>query len=153
MSKYDDYQPVDFNNVTVQWAHVHRPDEYRGSKKFKLEIVFGDDDKEKAASLKDNENFNVREKGGKTILALSKDYDKAKYVDANGNKCIQCVGPDGKTPFTEDIGNGSVINIKATAKKWDVTDKVTLYLEKIQVVNHVAYAGGSGFEDVSGNPF
>jgi hypothetical protein len=62
-----------------------------------------------------------------------------------------------KEPFTDDIGNGSVCNIAVTLFPWE-RDKgkrkgILLYLNAVQVVNHVAYnAGGTDvFDVVDGN--
>jgi len=56
----------------------------------------------------------------------------------------------------EDIGNGSVCNIAVTLFPWakSKTQKGTLlYLNAIQVVNHVPYSAGGGdvFDAVEGN--
>jgi hypothetical protein len=151
MTDYNDYVGVKFSNVKIQWAKLATPDEFKGSKKFKLEMYFETADELAQSEVYKLENFNVREKNDRVILAMSKEFSRAKYVGPNGNVCIQVVGPDGVTPFTEELGNGTVVNINGTAKKWDVTDKVTLYIDEVQVVSHVAYAGGGGFSSVTPN--
>jgi hypothetical protein len=152
MTDYNNYVGVKFSNVKVQWAKLSTPDEFRGSKKFKLEMYFESADELEKSEVYKTENFNVRTKNDKVILGMSKDFDKAKFRGADGLPCIQVVGPDGVTPFTDDIGNGTVVNINGTAKKWDVSDKVTLYIDEVQVVEHVAYAGGGGFASVTAEP-
>lgn len=52
-------------------------------------------------------------------------------------------------PFTEDIGNGSVCNINVTLFPWKIGQQsgIKLYLNAMQVVNHVAYrTGGDDFD-------
>lgn len=54
-------------------------------------------------------------------------------------------------PFPEDIGNGSVCNINVTLFPWKMGPRsgIKLYLNAVQVVNHVAYsAGGDDFDPV-----
>jgi len=143
--KFEDYQPVSFSNKKVQWCKLQTPDEYKGKKSWTLQLIYDmTDPQDKAeADLLLASGFNIREKNGVTFLAVKKDADK-------NPDCPHCVGPDGKTPFTDEIGNGSVVNVNASAKKWDVCDTITLYIEGVQVVEHVAYAKGAGFGDVTG---
>ena len=54
-------------------------------------------------------------------------------------------------PFTEDIGNGSVCNINVTLFPWKKGQRtgIKLYLNAVQVVNHVAYStGGDDFDAI-----
>ena len=151
MADYTNYVGVKFSNVKIQWAKLATPDEYKGSKKFKLEMYFETKEELDKSEVYKAENFNVRTKNDKVILGMSKEFSKAKHVGPDGTICIEVVGPDGVTPFTEELGNGTIVNINGTAKKWDVTDKVTLYIGEVQVVEHVVYTGGGGFAAVTPN--
>lgn len=53
------------------------------------------------------------------------------------------VGRDGKTPFTDAIGNGSEVNV--LFGDYDVSGKKYGYLNGVQVLVHVPY--GDSFED------
>lgn len=57
-------------------------------------------------------------------------------------------------PFTEDIGNGSVCNINVTLFPWKKGQRtgIKLYLNSVQVVNHVAYSTGGDDFDVIDMP-
>lgn len=145
--KFDDYQPCSFSNKEIQWAHTVTPDEYKGKKKWCFEMLYDKNNKDDAKEIKilKDAGFNIREKGDKVILKVQKDADK--YPNPP-----HTVGPDGVTPFSETLGNGTVVNVNATAKKWDVCSTITLYIEGIQVVKHVPYVGGGAaatFKDVS----
>lgn len=149
-AKFNDYVPVSFTNKKVQWAKLRTPDEYKGNKKWTLQLIYDmtdpTDQAESAALLA--AGFNVREKNGVTFLTVSSDANK------NPDR-PHVVGPDGKTPFEDEIGNGSVLNVNASAKKWDVCDTISLYINGVQVVEHVAYApaGGSFGDTTGGNQF
>lgn len=53
-----------------------------------------------------------------------------------------------KNPFTDLIGNGSIVNVMYTPFAWEMNGKsgVTPILKKVQVVNHVAYAAAEDFD-------
>ncbi len=144
--KFDDnYIPVSFRNKKVQWARLNEPDEYKGKKSWKLQMIYDMTDpteKAEATALK-KAGFNVREKNGITFLEVKKAVD-----EKHPEKKPYVVGPDGKTPFTEDIGNGSVVNVNASAHHWDVCETITLYITGVQVVNHVVYEKGAGFDAI-----
>ena len=150
-SKYKQGKYIQFklNNVEVWWAKVHKPDTAFGNNRWSIDMHLTD---ALSAQMK-AEGFNVtdKESGGvvtKNILRAKKD---AVTKDGKPQKAPEVVGPDGRTPFTDDIGNGSICNLILSARAWEINKKwvLTTYLEKVQVVKHVAYAGSS-FEDVSG---
>ena len=138
------YVPCSFRNKPCQWAKLQTPDDYKGKHKWSIQLIYNmsDPNEKKEADALKAAGFNVREKNGVTFLEIKKDADRNPTPPP-------CVGPDGKTPFTEELGNGTIVNVNAFAKKWDVCETITLYLEGVQVVNHVPYQKGSGFEDVT----
>ena len=150
-AKFDDYQNMTIKDVEVKWAKVqpHQFDQYTpknapaGPKKWAVDIVLNDT---LAKALK-KEGFNVK-KGteGNSFVHASKN---KKKKDGTDNMPIKIVGMDGRTPVTDELGNGTKCNIKVSAKKWGTVSTITLYLDSIQVLDLVKYEGGSGFEDLS----
>lgn len=49
------------------------------------------------------------------------------------------VGPDGKTPFTENIGNGSKVAAMVTVTEFKGTKSIKL--SALQVIEHIPYEG------------
>lgn len=138
------YVKFRLNNLEVQWAHLLRPDTAFGGSKWCVEIILTDEYIEKYGK----EGFTFKEKDGKTILKAKKNTQTAKCGEQSPPLVV---GPDGRTPWTEDIGNGSVCNLNLSARAWKVGGKETIstYIESVQVVKHVAYESDS-FEDLSG---
>jgi hypothetical protein len=50
-----------------------------------------------------------------------------------------------KKPFKELVGNGSIANVQYTPFEWSMNGKsgVSPILKRVQIVEHVAYAGGN----------
>ena len=72
---------------------------------------------------------------------------KRKTVNTKSEAVKPPVVVDGsKRPFTDDIGNGSVCNVAVTLFPWERKGKsgVLLYLNAVQVVNHVPFSGAGG---------
>lgn len=58
------------------------------------------------------------------------------------------VGPDGKTPFTENIGNDSIVCAMGKLNEWKGTR--SFKLSALQVIEHVPYEGNNNsFKDHS----
>lgn len=81
------------------------------------------------------------------------DYFIAKRNVINKNR--EAVKPpvlvDGKKqPFDQEIGNGSICNVAVTPFEWKKGQKtgVLLYLNALQVINHVAMSNGVDAFDV-----
>jgi len=75
---------------------------------------------------------------------------KRKTVNAKGEATKAPPVVDGaKRPFTDDIGNGSVCNIVVTLFPWERKGRsgVFIYLNAVQVVNHVPFGGGGGVDE------
>lgn len=54
-----------------------------------------------------------------------------------------------KQPFREDLGNGSVCNVVVTLFPWSKGKRsgIKLYLNAVQVVNHVPFGGAGGVDE------
>ncbi len=130
-------------NVEVMWAYLQSPDtEYEHA--WKIDCILGAD---MAESMK-AAGFNVTEKKGNQILTVKK---KCVTRDGKEQKAPRVVGRDGKTLFTEEVGNGSTCNILVYGKEWEVSGKsgTAAYLSAVQVKEHVARDGG-GFGNLDG---
>lgn len=147
----DGYIPLHIPNVKVKWAKVFKPDTAFGGNKWVVDLLMGDYPqlvKEMKAA-----GFNIRDKK-KDGVVIDKDVLtlKREVITKSGpQEPPAVVGLDGKTPFTQELGNGTVCNIRGSARAWPINGKLVLacYLEAIQVVNHVPYKSSS-FDDISG---
>lgn len=77
---------------------------------------------------------------------------RAKTSEGEDIPKPKAVDKDGKTPFTKNIGNGSVCNVQYSFVKYDHPKfgvGVTNDFKGIQVLQHVAYGemDGEGFEN------
>jgi len=71
---------------------------------------------------------------------------RQKVTKRNGERNDAPVVLDGqKKPFTELVGNGSIANVQYAPFNWEMNGKsgVTPILKRVQIVNHVPYAGGN----------
>ena len=148
--KYKKYTAFKLHNVEGFWCKVTEPDT-QFEHKWSVDLHLTD---AQATELK-AVGFNVKDitnkKTGVVTPNVLKAVKKVKNKDGSENKAPTCVGPDGKTPFTEKIGNGSKLNLNLTAKAWFIQGQWSLscYLDGVQVAELVEYAGGFG--DVSGD--
>ena len=70
--------------------------------------------------------------------AVIKNYEPLKVVDAEGN------------PFTQEVGNGSVCNVKLFAYR-NEEDMLVCMLDTVVIVDHVPYTkGGDSFDEELG---
>jgi hypothetical protein len=134
---------VILSNVSVKWANLNAPDD-RFEPCWKVDAVLT---QEMADEMK-KVGFKVRQDNdGDWILRCKKKTHtkKGKPMDAP-----KVVGRDGKTAFTENIGNGSIMNIRIFAKYVEVNGNTYLpaRLNAAQVVTHVPYEGGGGFDNL-----
>ena len=149
-AKYsDNYVPLRMDNVKVQWAHLIEPDTAYGNK-WCVDIFLSD---ELSAEM-EAEGFNLKASKDKDGKVIQKNIITAKreVVTKKGNNTApKLYGPDGAAGFDKPIGNGSICNVKLTARKWDVCNTITCYIEELQVVKLVEFAAGStGFADTTG---
>ena len=132
------------SGVKVLWANVQadNPDS-KYERVWKTDVIL---EKSMADSMLAS-GFGVREKDGEYLLTIKK---KCMTRDGKAQTPPTVVGRDGKTPFTEEIGNGSTCNIKVYAKYCEVKGETHLpaYLNALQVVEHVAR--GAGFDNLDG---
>lgn len=147
--KYKKYVKFGLNNVKGFWIKVLEPDtayEHKWSIDLHLTDAQATELKAVGFSVKDEVKNKKGEIVGKNVLKVSK---KVKNKDGSDNKPPFVVSQDGRTPWTEPLGNGSLLNLKLSAKAWYVQGKWTLscYLDGVQVV--VAEEYGSGFGDVT----
>jgi len=147
---------VVFKNKEVRWASVHTPDE-RFDPCWKADILFNKKTDAKEIKAYMDLGFNFKEYKNKEGVPTDPDIyylrakSKCNQKSGKANKPPVVVGRDGRTPFSQDIGNSSTCNVKVYVKENIVTGKrhVTLYLNAVQVVNHVEYGGGA-FDSVDG---
>ena len=134
-------------NVEGHWAHLQKPDTAFGDSKYSIDLYMDD-------ALGDAlraEGFNVKPKVTSDGTVATKNHLKPKSsaIDKKTggmNKPPEVVGPDGK-PFTEPIGNGSILNVTIDARAWPKVGKpsewtLSAYLVKVEVVKHIPYTGG-----------
>jgi hypothetical protein len=135
-------------NVKVKWAALNKPDT-RFEPCWKVDAVLSPDQAEKMKAV----GFRIRQDAdGDWVLRCKK---KCRTKSGQPMEAPRVVGRDGVTPFTENIGNGSVMNINVFAKYIEVAGKTHLpaYLNEAQVVEHVPYTGGSpGFGNLEEGP-
>jgi len=145
----DGYVNLRFDGVVLRWAKVQKGqfDQYTpqgapaGEKKWVTDIRLND---KLAKSLK-AEGFNVKKDKDGYFLSASK---KCEKKDGTPNNPVLIVGKDGKTIVENELGNGTVANVKVVARKWGTVSTITVYLDAIQVVDLVEFSGKSGFDAI-----
>ena len=151
------YVPMMFRNVKLGWTHLRKPDTAFGNNKYSADINL--EDPAQIAQAKamgfDLKTKKDPDKNPVDNILSSKKNAMSKEGEAVDPPIV--VGLDGKTPFTEEIGYGTLANVKVSARAWDLFDKdaggkvwkLYAYVDKIQVIKHVPRSGG-GFDDLSG---
>lgn len=133
----------DLKMVTVEWVKCAQdnPDEFKGTKKWCMDVLLSES---LAKALKDK-GFNVKaNKEGKDYIRPH----KKCMVGAKPQIAPKFVGRDGKTEVDPAIvGNGSVVNVKVFCKKYPETEFVSMFIDKVQVVNLVEY-GANEFDAI-----
>ncbi len=145
-AKYDDFVALPLKNVKIKWAKVFpgQEDSYNnGPAKWSINVYIND----KLGKDMKKAGFNVKEDDDGMYIVPKKNVLNAKGGE---NKAISVVDTDGRTPFVKDLGNGTLVNINISAKKWPNVAKIATYIGAIQVLEHVEYNRGAGFEDLSG---
>ena len=144
----DGYVALPFTGVKVRWAKVqpHQGDSFQGGpEKHCIDVLLED----KVAESMIKQGFHIKgEKGDYWFTPKSAKFEK------NGTtpkRALTIVGPDGHTPVTAELGNGTLVNINVSARKWSSVAKISTYIAGIQVLNLVEYGGGSSsFADTTG---
>ena len=153
MSEKKEAEQLVLKNVRVKYAKVIRPGKAYDDSQPELWSV----------------NMYVTDEDREALMARGinpkEDKDGSEYWIAKRNT-VNKAGDPVKQPtivaankgawIGDDIGNGSVCNVAVTLFPWQKskTQKGTLlYLNAIQVVNHVPYSSGGGdvFDAVQGN--
>ena len=151
-SKYEDeYVPISLDNIEVQWAHLIEPDVAFGGNKWCVDLILPDE----LAGEMEAAGFNIKERKDKDGKIIGKNVVTAKkevMTKKGKNDPPKLFGPDGKPGWDKPIGNGSICNLRLTARKWPISSSITLYIEKAQIVKHVEYTKGAddSFGDTTG---
>lgn len=153
MSEKKEAEQLVLKNVRVKYAKVIRPGKaYDESQPelWSVNMYLTDEDRE--ALMARGINPKEDKEGNEYWVAKRNTVNKA----GDAVKPPQIVAANKGAWCGDDIGNGSVCNIAVTLFPWQKskTQKGTLlYLNALQVVNHVPYsAGGSDvFDAVEGN--
>ena len=127
-------------NGTVKWAKVFQPDE-NFNPKWCLDLY------PDAAQLKKLKSmgFAIKTDGdGDEFVHIKRNVTTKK---GKKNDPPRVVGANGKDSFTDLIGNGSIINV--IASDYEYMKKKYLWLEALQVVNHVPYNQKDTFDDLT----
>lgn len=142
------YVKFKLSNVPVRYAHLQTPDTAFGDCKFHLQALCDDG----TAGNLEKMGFVLKEKKdkeGNVTKNILNPKKNGRKKDGTPNEPPSVVGLDGRTPFTDELGNGSVCNLLLSAKAWQVkgTWVLSCYIESVQVVKHVPRSGG--FDDLS----
>jgi hypothetical protein len=143
-----EYVTFRLSNVPVRWAHLFRPDTEFGNNRWSMEILSSDEMAKELTAMGYNLKTKTDKEGNVTKNIL---FAKKNVLDRNGKpqRPPMVVGPDGVTPWTEELGNGTIVNVVLQARAWKVNHKWTLgcYIDKVQVVTHVPR--GTTFADLT----
>jgi hypothetical protein len=142
LERFVDGDVLTLTNVPVKWAATQRPDT-KFESVWKINIILTDEQATKLKSV----GFRVKtDKDGDQILTARR---KTQTKSGDPIAPPTVVGRDGTTRFTEELGNGSVVNVRVWCKYKQVSGETYLpaYLNEIQVIEHIPYGGG-GFGDV-----
>lgn len=71
---------------------------------------------------------------------------KPEFSKKNNPMVVTVIDTDGQ-PFTDNIGNGSVVNLKLFGYR-NVDNQVVVTLDTVQVVEHIAYEGRTASDSV-----
>jgi len=143
----DGYVEMTIPSTEVKWAKVqpHQGDSFQGApEKWCIDVKLTD----KYASAMIKAGFHVKgTKGDYWITPKSAKFEKDGKTQKRN---LLIVGADGRTPVTEELGNGTIVNIKIGARKWPNVAKISTYINGIQVLSLVEFGGSSSFEDTTG---
>lgn len=141
-----EYENMKLSNVRVEWAKVISPGKpYDETKDPEWSVSMYVTEEDRDALMARGINPKEDKKGNEYWIAKrstktreGKDQKPPVVVDA------------AKRPFTDDIGNGSVCNVVVTLIPWTKAKRsgIKLFLQAVQVVNHVPYTkGGEDYFD------
>lgn len=137
----------------AEFASVHQPNT-RFSPQYCIDVIVDDE----SAKILEGQGLTVKrnatDKNGRVRGNVFKCKRNAYRKDGTANRKPNIVGPDGKTPFEELIGNGSTVNVQYNPYEWEFAGKkgTSADLVGVQIVEHVPYRGmESEFEAAEGN--
>ena len=117
-------------NVEVLYPYLIEPDT-KYAPMWSVTLILDDKAAEKFKKL----GANVRkDKDGRNLLKVKR---KKILKDGTQQSPPVFVGRDGRTPFPEEIGDGSIVNIKLWAKQYTTGEgetRLVTYLNAVQVV-------------------
>ena len=127
---------------TAEWAKVyeHNKDEYMGKTFFAIDLLISEEDAERFIST-GSRHKPTRESEGVFRIKLRRNEDAAEEEWGGPPKVIQ-EDPDDDShyiPFTELIGNGSVVTVAFTV--YDSKFGKGTRLESVRVDKHVEFGG------------
>lgn len=139
---------VIIKNAKIKWAKVHEPAQNYNKDGMEYSFDLEVNDKQIAALYKE---------GMSTMVKPKEDEEGTKYVtfrkptmSASGKEMlpIRVIGRN-KEPFSELIGNGSIVNAVISIFPSTKSGKsACLRPEAIQVVDHVEYSSGNSVDDL-----
>ncbi len=140
-----EYETVKIRNARVKYAKVIRPGKaYDESQPDEWSVNIYPTDEDRDTLMAHGANPKEDKEGHEYWVAKRSTKTKA------GKEAKPVPVVNGRRePFTEDIGNGSVCNINVTLFPWTKGKQlgVKLYLNAVQVVNHVPYGNSGGVDD------
>lgn len=136
-------------SVPVKWTFANKPStKFEANYEVQVELT----PEQAKALVEESKAIDPKGKG----IKIKKEEDgtlsyrfrrKAERPDGTENKPPVAVDRDGKTPFTANIGNGSICNVQYTFVKYDHPKfgvGVTNDFKGIQVLKHVSFGEGDG---------
>lgn len=145
------YIKFDLSNVVCFWVHLDTPDTAFGNNKWCLEMRLEDEVAEQMKAI----GFDVKDKVKDGVTTKNVLKAKKEVLTRAGKEQTKpkVVGPDGRTLFTDKIGNGSVLNLQLSCKAWPINGawQLSCYVDAAQVVILEEYTGGGSFGDTTGD--
>lgn len=143
-NRFDEMFEFDLNGIEVMYPHLVKPDTKYESV-WKVDLILP----EALAESMQKVGFNVREKdygnGEVKIITAKRKTHKRDGSAMYPPRIYDAGTPESAPkPWPSDIaiGNGSIFNLKVSAKYVEVAGKtrLPLYLNSVQVVKHVPYS-------------
>ena len=146
MSEKKEFENLKLTNARVKYAKVIRPgkayDEAHPDE-WSVNLYVTDEDRDNLMAR----GINPKEdKDGNEYWIAKRSTKTTKGDDQKPPVVVDSA----KRPFADDIGNGSVCNVVVTLIPWTKAKRsgIKLFLQAVQVVNHVPYTkGGEEFFD------
>lgn len=133
--------PFRLNNVSVVWANLHEPDDFRGQKKHDISVTLDpavvDEMREAVGGSGDIKGIRIGDKGdtiakAKTTIFVKKGETKFPKVFDSTPKIVNT-----------RVGHGDIVNLDISIYEYD-TNLFTLMLNSVQIVQKNPEFGGDG---------